>query len=87
VDVTDANGVLTGLTHTIGPQSLTDPSPLITVVGGQTYREADFGYYKPPTIPNSATACVEPVETSATPSGGTPTRTASATTASWAFLA
>ena len=48
VDVTDANGVLAGLTHPLGPQSQSDPFA-VTLAAGQTYRDADFGYRKAPT--------------------------------------
>ncbi len=48
VDVTDNYGLLTGLAHTIGGHSISDPSPLITVVTGQIYRDADFGYVRLP---------------------------------------
>ena len=46
VDVTDANGMLAGLNHTFGPQSMDEPSPPITVAQGQIYRDADFGYVR-----------------------------------------
>ena len=48
VDVTDAYGVLTGYTHTLGLQSQPDPAGPITLAAGQTYREADFGYRQQP---------------------------------------
>jgi protocatechuate 3,4-dioxygenase beta subunit len=44
VQVTDTQGRLVGHTHTIGPQSRPNPFGPITVVHGQTYLEADFGY-------------------------------------------
>ncbi len=44
VQVTDTQGRLAGHTHTIGPQSQPNPFGPITVVHGQTYRDADFGY-------------------------------------------
>ena len=47
VDVTDDNGLLAGLNHTVGPQSLAEPSPPISVNMGDTYRAADFGYVRP----------------------------------------
>ncbi len=53
VDVTDTNGVLTGLTHTVGPQSQPDPSNAITLNTGDVYRDADFGYVKVP-VPGKA---------------------------------
>ncbi len=48
VDVTDTYGLLAGLAHTIGGHSISDPSPLISVVTGQIYRDADFGYVRLP---------------------------------------
>lgn len=45
VDVTDTGNVLAGYTLTVGPQSSPDPTDPITVRAGQTYDEADFGYY------------------------------------------
>jgi hypothetical protein len=36
VQVTDANGVLTGYTHTLGPQSAANPTGLITLSPGQS---------------------------------------------------
>ena len=47
VDVTDTNGKLTGLTHTTGSQSVTDPSPVVTLGAGEWDLDQDFGYYKP----------------------------------------
>ena len=47
--VTDLNGVLTGYTHTLGPQSAPNPTGPITLSPGQTYRDADFGYRQVPT--------------------------------------
>ncbi|MCX7853800.1 MAG: carboxypeptidase regulatory-like domain-containing protein, partial [Caldilineales bacterium] len=47
VDVTDTNGILTGLTHTLGPQSQPDPF-VVVVAAGQFYRDADFGYVRQP---------------------------------------
>jgi uncharacterized repeat protein (TIGR01451 family) len=47
VDVTDANGILTGLTHTLGPQSQAAPF-VVVVTAGQVYRDADFGYVRQP---------------------------------------
>ncbi len=44
VQVTDANGVLTGLTLTAGPQSKPNPAGPISVVDGSAYLDADFGY-------------------------------------------
>ncbi len=44
VQVTDANGVLTGLTLTVGPQSKPNPAGPISVVDGSAYLDADFGY-------------------------------------------
>ncbi len=48
VDVTDLNGKLTGLTHTVLNQSVTDPSPAIVLPSGGVYKDADFGYVKEP---------------------------------------
>ncbi|MCO6452258.1 MAG: hypothetical protein J5I90_15860 [Caldilineales bacterium] len=48
VDVIDDNGVLTGYYHTIGPQSIADPSPPILLDYGDLYRDADFGYVRVP---------------------------------------
>ncbi|MBM4461658.1 MAG: hypothetical protein FJ011_28525, partial [Chloroflexi bacterium] len=48
VDVTDAYGILTPYTHTVGAQSQTDPTPAISVVSADIYRDADFGYYRLP---------------------------------------
>jgi uncharacterized repeat protein (TIGR01451 family) len=48
VNVTDAAGLLATLVHTVGPQSLTDPSPTIPLAAGQHYRDADFGYVRVP---------------------------------------
>ncbi len=44
VDVTDTQGMLGGLIHTLGPQSQPDPFGAIVLSAGQIYREADFGY-------------------------------------------
>ena len=50
VDVTDDYGLLAGLAHTVGPQSVSDPTPAVTVALGQFYAAADFGYVRvPPT--------------------------------------
>ncbi len=46
VDVTDLNGKLTGLTHTVLNQSVSDPSPAIVLPSGGVYKDADFGYVK-----------------------------------------
>ena len=46
VEVTDTGNKLTGFSLTIGPQSSTDPTAAITVIAGQTWDKADFGYYK-----------------------------------------
>ena len=51
VDVTDAanpNGPLGSYTHTLGPQSSSDPTAPIDLARGTVYRAADFGYYKEP---------------------------------------
>lgn len=44
VDVTDTNTALTGFTLTSGPQSNTDPTQPISVLAGEVYLDADFGY-------------------------------------------
>ena len=54
VDVTDTNGELTGLTHTTGSQSVTDPSPVVTLAAGESDLDQDFGYYQPLGDPNNA---------------------------------
>ncbi len=48
VDVTDERGLLAGLSHTVGSQSMTDPSPVIPVALGQYVQNADFGYVRLP---------------------------------------
>jgi len=48
VRVTDANGVLTGLTHIVGGQSQPSPTGPIVLGPGQVYKDADFGYYRAP---------------------------------------
>ncbi len=48
VDVTDANNVLTGLTHIVANQSQPDPTNPITLGLGQVYKDADFGYVQQP---------------------------------------
>ena len=48
VDVSDRRGLLTGFAHPVGPQSLTAPSPAITLTVGQTHSAADFGYIRTP---------------------------------------
>ncbi|MGB1252755.1 MAG: SdrD B-like domain-containing protein, partial [Candidatus Promineifilaceae bacterium] len=54
VDVTDTNDELDGLTHTTGSQSVTDPSPVVTLPAGGSNLDQDFGYYKPVSNPNNA---------------------------------
>jgi protocatechuate 3,4-dioxygenase beta subunit len=54
VDVTDVNGNLSGLTHTIGAQSQPDSSNPIVLSVGEVDKTADFGYYQPPTTPGNA---------------------------------
>ncbi len=49
VDVTDLNGKLVDLVHTTGSQSQPDPSNLISLVAGEVYKDADFGYVEPDT--------------------------------------
>ena len=44
VDVTDTNGILTGYSLTVGPQSQTDPSSSIDLPLQEEYFDADFGY-------------------------------------------
>ncbi len=44
VKVTDANNQLTGLQLTVGPQSQSNPTPLIALGTGEVYKDADFGY-------------------------------------------
>ncbi len=44
VDVTDTNTALTGYTLTSGPQSNTDPTQPLSVLAGEVYLDADFGY-------------------------------------------
>lgn len=46
VDVTDVYGRLSGLTHLIVNQSLSDPTPVIRLAAGEVYKDADFGYVK-----------------------------------------
>ena len=53
VDVVNAT-VPTGYVLTVGPQSETDPTPVIPLTAGEFYQDADFGYYQPPTQPNGA---------------------------------
>jgi hypothetical protein len=48
VDVTDRYGILGGLEHTLGPQSVAEPSPKVTVGEGQVVRGVDFGYVRTP---------------------------------------
>jgi hypothetical protein len=48
VRVTDANGVLTGLTHIVGGQSQPTPTGAIVLGPGVVYKDADFGYYAAP---------------------------------------
>ena len=48
VRVTDANGVLVGLTHIVGGQSQSTPTGAIVLGPGQVYKDADFGYYDAP---------------------------------------
>jgi uncharacterized repeat protein (TIGR01451 family) len=48
VRVTDANGVLAGLTHIVGGQSQATPTGAIVLGPGQVYKDADFGYYDAP---------------------------------------
>ncbi len=48
VRVTDANGVLAGLTHVVGGQSQPSPTGAIVLGPGQVYKDADFGYYRVP---------------------------------------
>ncbi|MEL7060841.1 MAG: SdrD B-like domain-containing protein, partial [Acidobacteriota bacterium] len=48
VDVTDTGSVLTGYTLSVGPQSMSDPSPAFQVREGDVYLQADFGYVPPP---------------------------------------
>ncbi len=47
VDVTDANGKLTGLDHIVANQSQPDPTGPIVLTGGTVYKDADFGYVHP----------------------------------------
>ncbi len=47
VNVTDRNGMLAGLTHTLGPQSQAIPHK-VTLGSGEIYRDADFGYVQQP---------------------------------------
>ena len=49
VTVTDLNGVLTGYTHTVGAESLVNPTGAIVVGPTDIYRDADFGYRRVPT--------------------------------------
>ncbi len=49
VDVTDTQGMLGGLIHTLGPQSKPDPFGPVALAAGETYRDADFGYVQQPT--------------------------------------
>ncbi|MCX7671060.1 MAG: carboxypeptidase regulatory-like domain-containing protein, partial [Anaerolineae bacterium] len=46
VRVTDAYGVLVGLTHIVGGQSKPSPTTAIVLGPGQVYKDADFGYYR-----------------------------------------
>jgi uncharacterized repeat protein (TIGR01451 family) len=48
VNVTDQAGILTGLQHTLGPQSRTDPSPAIVLGLGQFEHDVDFAYVQVP---------------------------------------
>lgn len=48
VQVSDLTGVLTGLIHTVGPQSKPSPTPMIVLGIGENYRDADFGYVASP---------------------------------------
>ena len=59
VDVTDDRGLLAGLAHTVGGQSVTDPSPAIPVAAGQIVQNVDFGYVRLPAraTPSWATRC------------------------------
>jgi len=45
VDVTDTNSVLTGYTHSSGPESQPDPSYEIVLAAEDVDLDADFGYY------------------------------------------
>lgn len=45
VDVTDTGGVLAGYTHTLGTESMPDPTPNIVLGVNGVYLEADFGYW------------------------------------------
>ena len=47
VDVTDTGAVLSSYSLTSGPHSNSDPTAPITVIGGQIYDTADFGYNPP----------------------------------------
>ena len=49
VDVTDDYGILDGMSHSIGAQSISEPSPLLQLAAGDIYRDADFGYVQIPT--------------------------------------
>lgn len=46
VDVTDANGVLGGMTHVVANQSQTDPSAGINLAEGEVNKDADFSYVR-----------------------------------------
>jgi hypothetical protein len=42
----DPGGPLEGYSHSLGPQSSSSPTPLITLSSDEQYLNADFGYYK-----------------------------------------
>ena len=48
VRVTDLNGKLAGFTQKVGGQAQASPTPSITLMGGEVYKDADFGYYRDP---------------------------------------
>jgi hypothetical protein len=54
VTVTDANGVLVGLTKITANQSLPSPTPPIAIATGEFYEDADFGYVQEPVDPGHA---------------------------------
>ncbi len=43
VDVTDEYGMLTGMSHSIGAQSVKEPSPLLVLTAGEIYRDVISG--------------------------------------------
>ncbi len=55
VDITDDYNLLAALSHTVGSQSQSEPTPMITLSAGQIQLGVDFGYVR---LPTPATAMI-----------------------------